>query len=141
MPVPPWDARSRHGRAGAKAYAESIANDLNEIRDRDEFGGEAGRQEAIAKAQALNVKIAGLDELYKQRVALIQQRVDKAFELRKLQMQKALAENGGPTNYVRSLIPERPLRTRIRFAHIGPSEPSLAGHRQCIGRLCDNPVL
>ncbi len=122
-----------------KARAEALANDLNAIRNREEFGGEEGREEALAKTRALiayeqdvmdqlepevntyrtkkaeveagfaamqadlAAKTAQRDALRKTLLQYTQNKIDKEFELKQLQEQQAVAENGGPTNYVTGL--------------------------------------
>lgn len=122
-----------------KQRAELLASQLNEIRQREEYGGENGRVEALAKAQALaayerdvlaelepelndylarkatveanfvtvqgeiNDKQQQLDTLKQTLRQYNQNKIDKEFELSQLQEQDAIAQNGGPTNYVNTL--------------------------------------
>jgi len=51
----------------------------------------------------LNEKIRGLDDLYGQRLQLMQQKADKEFELIQLNEQAVINANGGSTNWVENL--------------------------------------
>ena len=122
-----------------QARAESLKSELNAIRDRDEYGGEDGRVEALEKTRDLialeqevmdelepemnayrsrkagveanfagvqgerNQKINERDGLRKSIRGLKQDRIDKQFQIRQLQEQQAIDENGGPENYVENL--------------------------------------
>jgi len=122
-----------------QARAESLKSELNAIRDRDEYGGEEGRLEALEKTRDLialeqevldklkpemeayrsrkatveanfaavqkekNEKTGERDGLRKSIRQLTQERIDKQFQIRRLQEQQAIEENGGPVNYVENL--------------------------------------
>jgi hypothetical protein len=130
-----------------KKRAEQLANDLNAIRDRDEFGGEGGRVEALAKTRALiefeeeilaelepeidafrarQAEVAAsfarvqgeLTEKIQERNGLRttlrtlrQSKIDKEFQLRQLQEQQILNENGGEVNYVTHLAATASIQT------------------------------